>query len=507
MLLAVSATGTTTSTNAMKCSVILPSVLAIGFSGHRHLADEAKSRAQILQVLKEKKENTPGIVYGVSSVAAGGDLLFAETCMQLGLPLRILLPMPKEQFREDFDEPTWERVENVLRKAISVEVTGGDQSRDAQYYECGIETVQQSRLLLALWDGESSQGLGGTEQIVSFAKLEGRPVVWIHSQSGAIQRFNEDKELLNDPELDFLNALPDTEKEPHIRTPGDLARAWFLKIDTNASHASPQVRRLAAIPILCTAAASVLSTVGTIAGGSALWLGIGSGLGFTVGALPALMKMQQRQVLWARIRTATEICRSNLSFWKTPKPYNVIGPEVVPELTGMLTSLNFLKMSDKSGSEADLEEFKRDYRKGRVQDQMDYFSRNAARSDRKAKQYQVAITLSIIVALVANIWMLLSAVWLKRMTPDAWKPLLALSGSVFFQLATIAGAMLVVNDYQRRRQRYRELHNLLEEWDKQLEFARTWPILMRIAERVEKALLAEVIEWRSLVRNHKLPRR
>ncbi len=500
-------TDTSNPTAETKRRAILPSVLAIGFTGHRHLQDEAKSHAQILEFLREKKEKTPGIVYGVSSVAAGGDLLFAETCLDVGLPLRILLPMPKEQFREDFDEPTWLRVENVIRQAMSVEVTGEEQSRDARYYECGIETVQQSRLLLALWDGEPSHGLGGTEQIVSFAKIEGRPVVWINSRTGAIKRFNEDKELLDDPELGFLNALPEAESEPRTGTPGDLVKAWFLKIDTNATHASPRVRRLAAIPILCTAAASVLSTVGSIAGGTAIWVGIGSGLGFTVGALPALMRMHKRQVLWARIRTATEICRSNLAFWRIPTPYNVIGPEVVPELSGMLMSLSFLKASDASARNADVEDFKRDYREGRVQGQLDFFWNSATKSDRKARQYQVVITVSIILALIANIWMVVRAVWWNGMTQAPWKQLLPLSGSVFFQLATIVGAMLVVNDYERRRVRYRELHQLLKEWDKQLEFARTWPILIRIAERVEKALLAEVIEWKSLILHQKMPRR
>jgi hypothetical protein len=103
--------------------------------------------------------------------------------------------------------------------------------------------------------------------------------------------------------------------------------------------------------------------------------------------------------------------------------------------------------------------------------------------------------------------MLVSVLGVKGISPFPWNQILPLSGSVFFQLATIAGAMLVVNDYERRRTRYRELHHLLEEWDKQLEFARTWPVVIRIAEMVEKALLAEVIEWRSLLMHHKLPRR
>jgi hypothetical protein len=371
--------------NDGKHPVILPSVLAIGFTGHRHLRDEARSGVQILDFLKEKKEKFTGVVCGVSSVASGGDMFFAEACIQLGLQLGVLLLLP-----------------NVLSQSMSVEVTGRDESRDARYYECGIELVLQSRMLLALWDGEPSRGLGGTEQIVSFAKAEGRPIAWIHSDTGAIQLFNEKAELVDDQELDFLNELPEAGPQPVSNSPGDLARAWFEKIDANATHASPLVRRLAAIPILCTAAASVLSTVGTIAGG-ALWIGIGAGLGFTVGALPAVLKLHQRAILWARIRTATEICRSNLAFWKTPTPYNAIGPEVVPELSGMLMSLSYLKMSDSSEHNEDLEEFKRDYRKRRLQGQMDFFLKSANRSEKKARQYQYAITGYIAVAFVANI--------------------------------------------------------------------------------------------------------
>jgi hypothetical protein len=64
-----------------------------------------------------------------------------------------------------------------------------------------------------------------------------------------------------------------------------------------------------------------------------------------------------------------------------------------------------------------------------------------------------------------------------------------------------------VNDFQRRRDRYRELHRMLMQWDKQLELSRTWSTVLRITSVIEKALLAELIEWRSLIRNRKLPQK
>ena len=164
----------------------------------------------------------PGAVCGVSSVAAGADLLFAEVCLGLKLPLRIFLPMPKEQFRNDFDAASWERAERVLAGALSVEVAGVSEKPEERYYECGIETVQQSQLLIALWDGNPSQGLGGTADMVYFAQEQGRAVAWIQSVTGETHYLNEAPELHRDEELEFLNGL----REPRKALPTALLTIW-----------------------------------------------------------------------------------------------------------------------------------------------------------------------------------------------------------------------------------------------------------------------------------------
>jgi hypothetical protein len=76
--------------------------------------------------------------------------------------------------------------------------------------------------------------------------------------------------------------------------------------------------------------------------------------------------------------------------------------------------------------------------------------------------------------------------------------------SIAFQIATVASALVAVNDCDRRKQRYREMNRQLVEWDAQLEALRTWPSVLRVAGRIERALLAELIEWRSLIRNSKV---
>ena len=458
-------------------------------------------------MLLEWRAKTPGVIYGVASAAAGADLLFAETCLELNLPIRIFLPVPKEKFREDFDELSWERAESVFKKALSVEVTGAGEKLTERYYECGIETVQQSQLLLALWDGEPSQGLGGTADMVHFAKEQERPVIWIHSVTCAVQDFNAGPEILNDPEMRFLNQLPGPAVELAAGFPHDLACAWFVKMDENASRVAPQFRRMAAIPIFCTAAAAVLSGKTAYTGSSVIWLWMGTALGIMAASLPTVMRLSRRQVAWTRMRTAAEICRSCLALWRTPALYEVVGPEVVPDLAGMLTSLNFLKMSDRPGRENNLEEFKRLYRSERVQHQIAYFSRHAEHAAAWARRYRIVTWASIILAAGLDFWLLLNAHGLDHSISARLKPELALSVALFFQIATVAGSLVVVNDYVRRRDRYRELHRMLVQWDKQLDLSETWHIVLRIATTVEKALLAELIEWRSHIRNQKLPQK
>lgn len=485
----------------------LPPTLAIGFTGHRKLPNEKKCRESIRHVLREWKAKAPGAIYGLTSAAAGGDLLFAETCIELNLPIRVFLPMPKEQFREDFDESTWARAEFVFKKALSVEVTGAGEEVTERYYECGIETVRQSQLLVALWDGGPSQGLGGTADMVHFAKGQGLPVVWIHSATGEVQILNKSAAVLDDPELRFLNELHDPTAQMPVGTPHEVAKAWFVKLDENASRVAPQFRFMAAIPIYCTAMAAVLSGKTAYTGGSVIWLWLGTALGIMAAGLPTVMRLGRRQVAWTRMRTAAEICRSFLVLWRTPALYEVVGPEVVPDLAGMLTSLNFLKMSDTAAHENNLAAFKQHYRKNRVQDQIEYFSIHANRAAVRARRYRNVTWISAAVAAALDFWLLLNAHGLNHWVSERMKPALSLSVAIMFQIATVAGSLVVVNDYVRRRDRYYELHRMLTQWDIQLELSRTWPVVLRIATTVEKALLAELIEWRSHIRNQKLPQK
>jgi hypothetical protein len=483
-------------------AVRLPAVLAIGFTGHRHLENETKCREAVLELLRAKKDAHEGIVYGVSSAAAGGDQLFAESCMELEIPLRVLLPKPAEQFRCDFDAASWLRTEKILEKALSVEVVADGRERREQYYDCGIQTVTESQLLVALWDGKPSRGMGGTQEIVAFAEKTGHPVEWIDSRTGEVRRINghaQDHAAQTEgrSELEFLNSLPDYDATPTDGGPHALVAAWMRKMDENANHFAPEARRVASIPVVYTAAASVMSGVAPEIPSAAPWLAVSAVLGVVALGLPWALRMHARQSLWARTRTAAEICRSVLALWNSPVLYGLLGPEVAPELAGVLRSVNFLKMQEARQQARPLAEFKEEYRRDRVADQIAYFTRQAGRAERQGRRYgALSWACGALATAIAGTYFAGKAGWigLHVFPAHLW---IALAMSGLFEVATMAGAFTAMKDSTRRRRRYRELSRALARWDTQIEALNTWGSVLPVAVKVERALLVELLEWRS----------
>jgi hypothetical protein len=215
--------------------------------------------------------------------------------------------------------------------------------------------------------------------------------------------------------------------------------------------------------------------------------------------MPAVLRLHARQALWARTRTAAEIARSVLVTWRTPRQYEVIGAEVAPWLSGILRSLNFLKMEDNHGAETPLSDFKQEYRRDRVAHQIEYFSRQARKAERQERRYaMLGKVCGILATLIAVVCLSGGLQWLVNhgFSGRQW---MAFAMSALFEVATMAGAFAALKDCARRRRRYRELSHALRRWDTQLEALNTWNSVLRVVERIERALVVELFEWRSLV--------
>ena len=486
----------------------MPPVFGIGFVGQQAPVDETLCRAAILAFLAEQSQNESPhrSVYGKVALSGMAGLLCAECCTALGLPVQIYLPADRATLRSSFDPEDLSRLEHVLQTAIGEVSCGSDGPQLERLYECGVTVAQQCEITVAIWDGNPGNSEDSTDELVDCARALERSVVRLHCVTGAVETVSPGGGGDHDAELDFLNGLPPRGVCAGEDSPKAIVCAWRSNLSANASEVAPKVRRLAAIPILCTALAAVISGAAPRIHMKLVWTGLGVVLGLAAALLPVALRLGKRQALWVRIRTAAEVTRSVLAIWDAPIAYEIVGPEVLPELAGMVRALNLLKARANRNETPDPARFKQKYHEERVLDQMKYFSAQAKQASSRGKRYRALSRVCIVAAIAISVFSFVTHHFLKpnsALARDAWIGLLT---SALFQAATVAGALLVVNDCDRRERRYKELHRSLTTLDAELLAFRTWPLINQVVGKIERCLLVELIEWRSLLQNRKMPR-
>lgn len=146
-------------------------------SGHQNIPYQAISyvRQGITDVISTANDN----LVGVSSLAAGADQLFASLILEHGGQLHIIIPC--RGYETTFpDMSDLDRYRLLLSKAHNVETLEYPQPSEDAYLEAGRRVVDNSDLLIAVWDGKAPRGKGGTADIVYYAKSHGIKVkvVW-----------------------------------------------------------------------------------------------------------------------------------------------------------------------------------------------------------------------------------------------------------------------------------------------------------------------------------------
>ena len=152
--------------------------ITISISGHRDIANPQAVRSQLQRVLQDIRnefEHTP--LQALSPLAEGADRLFAETCLEAGLPLDVVLPLPQAIYEQDFPQTVAE-FRSLLARARHIgtlpfvgnndaqTVTHDPDARNLQYAQVGFHVASRAQILIAVWDGQPARGLGGTAQVV-----------------------------------------------------------------------------------------------------------------------------------------------------------------------------------------------------------------------------------------------------------------------------------------------------------------------------------------------------
>lgn len=176
-----------------------PFALGIGVIGHRpnRLPDAARESvktetARVLsQIAREAHliknahaklfADTETVLTLVSALAEGADRLAVEAALKLGYVLDVPLPFTQEIYEADFDTPDSRMAfRDLIGKARGIlTLPGKEDAKPAAYESAALTVLAQADILLAIWDGGPSAGLGGTTDILSKAARSGLPIIHI----------------------------------------------------------------------------------------------------------------------------------------------------------------------------------------------------------------------------------------------------------------------------------------------------------------------------------------
>jgi hypothetical protein len=170
----------------------VPFRLRIGVTGHRHLPEGIKWRDRIdaalglIEARLALAGDTPLAWLVISSLAEGADRLVAEAILDRpGSLLEVPLPLSRDDYQTDFkSDESKAAFARLYDQASLITRSPRFESRDSAYEWAGLAVVGRSDIIIAVWDGLPSRGVGGTADIVRLARRYGRPVVHIPTGSG-----------------------------------------------------------------------------------------------------------------------------------------------------------------------------------------------------------------------------------------------------------------------------------------------------------------------------------
>lgn len=157
----------------------------------------------IRSAISDEMAITSGSIVGVAGGANGGDILFLESCDDLGVRTKMLLALPEDQFIQasvDNEDKSWLRrfhAQLVKHPNLPVLAQSPELPKWLQFKR-GYDIWQRNNLwllsealclaprnltVIALWDGEPGDGPGGTEHMVSLAKERGARVIHLDTKA------------------------------------------------------------------------------------------------------------------------------------------------------------------------------------------------------------------------------------------------------------------------------------------------------------------------------------
>jgi len=167
----------------------IDTMTAVGVTGHQGLTPNTEKL--VADAMDRQLRDVQELV-GITSLAEGADQIFAERVLAAGGQLTVILPAAR--YALTFPQgPARQHYEDILSRAERVIHLPFDEPAEEVYWAAGKEVVDRCDLLLAVWNGKASGGLGGTADVVAYARKKGRPAIVIWPPNAA--RLNDGNSL------------------------------------------------------------------------------------------------------------------------------------------------------------------------------------------------------------------------------------------------------------------------------------------------------------------------
>jgi hypothetical protein len=150
----------------------------VGMTGHQGLP--TPTAELVTAALRDALRSYALDLVGVTMLGPGADQLFARVVLALGGTLYVVQPTTGMQYRDSFRDPEAQRgYDELYGQASHVEALEHTESTEQAHMDAGKVVVDRSSVLVAVWDGEPARGLGGTADVVAYARECGVPVTVI----------------------------------------------------------------------------------------------------------------------------------------------------------------------------------------------------------------------------------------------------------------------------------------------------------------------------------------
>lgn len=152
--------------------------MRIGITGHQRLREPAGWN-WVKRELDGLLASSASPLVGITSLAVGADQLFADAVLEHRGSLEVVIPFAGYEFAFSSGRER-EEYARLLQRALRKEVLEKHGSDEEAYFASGKRMVDQSDLLIAVWDGLPASGLGGTGDVVSYAMQQGKRIIHLN---------------------------------------------------------------------------------------------------------------------------------------------------------------------------------------------------------------------------------------------------------------------------------------------------------------------------------------